>query len=97
MQTIDLTQVSTTELEAALAARQAAATNKAQENERQSWRTYEDEVQANKDTLRTKFVGQSPYHWGEQLAHAGVPVAAARVVAECVAAIFRRIEALEKK
>jgi len=91
----DLTQVSTKELEAALAARQAAATHNAQQREQQTWRDHTDAVQARKDANQIKWGGQSPYEWGEHFAYAGIPLAAARIFAECVAAIFKRLAAVE--
>lgn len=92
---LDLTQISTAELEAALAARQAAATSRAQAHEQATWRTHTDEVQARKEANQTKWGGQSAYDWGRHFAAAGMPVAAAQIFAECVAVIFKRLTALE--
>jgi len=90
-----LENISTAELEATLAARQTAAISKANEQQRQTWQAHEDAVQARKEANRVAWAVQSPYDWGTLLASAGIPVAAARIFAECLAVIFKRLTALE--
>src|SRR5258708_2091828 len=91
-----LENISTEELQEALAARQTGAINRANEHQRQTWQAYEDEKKARTEANQVQWQRQSPYDWGRHFVSAGIPVAAARIFAECVAVIFKRLAALEK-
>ena len=90
-----LEQYSIADLIAAIEEKQATQSQAAQAHEQQVLRDYDAQVKADRQMARFTRQNQNPVQWGQCMADAGLPVSAARVFAEVLAAIYNRLEAVE--
>jgi hypothetical protein len=94
-QNINLDHISTADLEAALAARQAAENARIGDHMQQAFRDHDARVKAARERVAQLRTAQDPTQWAQDMAHGGLPVASAMVMAEVLAVIFNRLTALE--
>ena len=95
MQTISLEQFSIDELIAEVAARGNRAQQQATQHEQETMRDQAAREKAITDQRRFTRRGQDPVKWAEEMAHGGLPITAAKVMAEVLSVIFERLSALE--
>ncbi len=92
---VSLDQYSIDDLLAAIAAKGQANMCAANEREQQTMR--EQQAREKAAAERNRFIrrNQSPVKWAEEMAQGGLPIAAAKVMAEVLSVIFNRLDALE--
>jgi hypothetical protein len=90
-----LDQYSIDELLAAIAAKGNTNVSAANEHEQQSIRGQAAREKALAEQYRRTRRAQDPVKWAEEMAQGGLPIAAAKVMAEVLSVIFERLTALE--
>jgi transposase len=97
MENINLDHISTEDLQAALAARQAKENAQQNEHQYQAVRDYDAKVKAAREQAQLARLDLNPQQWAQQMADRGLPVSVASVVGEVLAVLFNRIDALENQ
>lgn len=92
---VSLDQFSIDELLAAIAAKGNTNLRAANEHEQQAIRDQAAREKAIADQKRRTRRGQDPVKWAEEMAQGGLPITAAKVMAEVLSVIYERLAALE--
>lgn len=91
----ELEQYSIADLLAAVEAKQIAQTTAALASEQQAIRDQQERVRAQHVADRHSRRNQTPVQWAQCMADTGLPVTTAKIIAEVLAVIYNRLEAVE--